>query len=710
VLFVSRLDAECISKDGAAVQTRLDTAAASGGTVQLDGRVYEICEPLIMRSNVHLRGAGRGATIIRGAAAASCAIEQGAKVCASVGGAGVSNVSVTDLTIDHRTHSRDLNGIAFVPAGQEWSGRVSTNVSVSNVEVLGAPGFHNYLIWNLKGRHVKFTGNWVDGGATADSSQEGIESFGGHDVLIANNTVQNVGGACVNVGSAGLPESETSGILIVNNYLTGCRVGVHIGTSDRDGKHFNTDTLIQGNVIANSRSKGIDVAVAPSTLERNLKISHNTIQNVAGKGAAGIRLFCYGETTDHDVVNTTVEGNLISGVTGEESRGIFVSAYPNARLIHNTITEVDREGIFAIDADHLELIGNRIRKTAGSAIMVMKRKGDVDSLVVERNFLADWSTDSAAVFLSGGRNGIIRDNSFSRSDRVRPAPVVLDASSCSISVSGNIAWHIPGWQNQSSPVCLAKVTAGDFNGDGENDILLRNYETGRNAIWTMSGPAFKEAVQLPELEDLRYHIEGTADFNGDGNNDILLRNERNGRLSLWLMRRTTLSSVVDLPRLPDRTERVVGTGDFNHDGHPDIIVTDHSGTLNRLWLMRGTSRTDEVQLPPLPSPKFRIRGTGDFNDDGNLDVVLRNGDTGQNALWLMDGIELKGVVDLPGVQNTDYTISAIGDFNGDGKPDIVWTDMKLNRNALWLMNGTSFTEIVDLPALPGARWQIVAPR
>ena len=55
--------------------------------------------------------------------------------------------------------------------------------------------------------HNKILNNWVDGGVArvlpGGSSQEGIESYGGTDVLISGNTVQNVGNAGLNLGRAG---------------------------------------------------------------------------------------------------------------------------------------------------------------------------------------------------------------------------------------------------------------------------------------------------------------------------------------------------------------------------------------------------------------------------------------------------------------------------------------------------------------------------
>ena len=257
---------------------------------------------------------------------------------------------------------------------------------------------------------------------------------------------------------------------------------------------------------------------------------------------------------------------------------------------------------------------------------------------------------------------------------------------------------------------LAAATPGDFNGDSTNDIVLRNYATGQDALWLMNGTTLMSIVDLPALPNANYRFEGTADFNGDGSNDIVLRNQLTGQDALWLMNGTSLSMIVDLPALANANYHFQGTGDFNHDGYPDIILRNFVTGQDALWLMNGTSLSMIVDLPALPNTNYQFAGAADFNGDGNVDIVLRNYATGQNALWLMNGTSLMTIVDLPALPNTNYRIDAVGDFNGDGQPDIVLRNYVTGQNAVWIMNGTSLSIIVDLPALPNTNYQIAGPR
>ena len=66
---------------------------------------------------------------------------------------------------------------------------------------------------------------------------------------------------------------------------------------------------------------------------------------------------------------------------------------------------------------------------------------------------------------------------------------------------------------------------GDFDGDGNADLLLRNMTTGDLAGWEMDGRTILDGSVLNFILDLTWRVQGTADFNGDGTADILIRQD-----------------------------------------------------------------------------------------------------------------------------------------------------------------------------------------
>ncbi len=85
-----------------------------------------------------------------------------------------------------------------------------------------------------------------------------------------------------------------------------------------------------------------------------------------------------------------------------------------------------------------------------------------------------------------------------------------------------------------------------------------------------------------------WHIAGTGDFNGDGQTDLLWENTVTGQRYMWLMNGTSYAGGADLGTLPPDW-RIAGTGDFNADGQTDILWEDTATGDRGIWLMNGWS-------------------------------------------------------------------------------------------------------------------------
>jgi hypothetical protein len=102
------------------------------------------------------------------------------------------------------------------------------------------------------------------------------------------------------------------------------------------------------------------------------------------------------------------------------------------------------------------------------------------------------------------------------------------------------------------------VGTGDFDGDGKSDILWRNANNGRNAIWSSGNAATQQATT--DVTDLVWKVVGTGDFDGDGKADILWRNASGGQNAIWKSGNSaTPQAMTDVT---DLAWTVVGTGDF----------------------------------------------------------------------------------------------------------------------------------------------------
>ncbi|GAB4542350.1 MAG: hypothetical protein Tsb0014_35020 [Pleurocapsa sp.] len=243
---------------------------------------------------------------------------------------------------------------------------------------------------------------------------------------------------------------------------------------------------------------------------------------------------------------------------------------------------------------------------------------------------------------------------------------------------------------------------GDFNGDGQADILRRDDMTGENSVWLIDDLEISETITLDPIPYSEWGVRSIDDFNGDGQADILWRNSKVGKNSVWLMDDTTRIESVSLSDLPYPEWDIKGTGDFNGDGKTDILWRNEVTGVNKVWLMNGTTRIltfDDFSLPSVKNLDWDIKGTGDFNGDEKPDLLWRNEVTGVNKVWLMDGTTRIESISLDTVANTDWDLKGAGDFDDDGMTDLLWSNDCTGKNSIWLMDGTTRTESIVFDSL-----------
>jgi uncharacterized delta-60 repeat protein len=137
-------------------------------------------------------------------------------------------------------------------------------------------------------------------------------------------------------------------------------------------------------------------------------------------------------------------------------------------------------------------------------------------------------------------------------------------------VSGdNVVWNLTGADGTTAPSTSSigpSFTSGwdirainDFNRDGNVDIVWRNSVSGNNVIWYLggaTGTVYQSETSILGRTDQNWNIVGSGDFNKDGEADLLWRNSAGGQNQVWLLGGTSIltpansSYSIDAPTVP----------------------------------------------------------------------------------------------------------------------------------------------------------------
>ena len=228
----------------------------------------------------------------------------------------------------------------------------------------------------------------------------------------------------------------------------------------------------------------------------------------------------------------------------------------------------------------------------------------------------------------------------------------------------------------------ASIVSGDFNGDGNADLLLTNDNDGSTAVLLGDGEGGFRTIPSPNLGGIGGEAI-VADFNGDGIPDVavftLIPEVFALEPSLTILSGNGDGTFVtsSLP-LPCDEDSAFVVADFNGDGFPDIAVANcFYGQNLELLLGNGNTTFTPRELPGAVGDQYDDPlqvATGDLNGDGIPDLVLSNGFDAEIGVLLGkgDGTFLTGpVFSVPGGAQAGE--AAVADFNGDGISDILST-------------------------------------
>jgi len=244
--------------------------------------------------------------------------------------------------------------------------------------------------------------------------------------------------------------------------------------------------------------------------------------------------------------------------------------------------------------------------------------------------------------------------------------------------------------------------SGDFNGDGKQDILWRNRQTGEVRIWYMDGATIV-ANDYVDTVSLDWKIVAVADFNGDGFGDILWINTVDGSFAIWLLRGDAHVSY-QFPS-PGLEWSVTGVADLDHTGMADILWRNLVTGEVRVWRSVTPLNFSSLFIG-IATPDWRLVGTADLDGDAHPQLIWRSQISGEVRAWKVSGGLITANGSL-GIAPPEWRMVGFGDLTGKGQQDILWQNDTLGIAGAWIMNGMTITAQWFVPGVsPG--WQIRA--
>ncbi|MFM2060842.1 MAG: hypothetical protein RLZZ507_512 [Cyanobacteriota bacterium] len=278
------------------------------------------------------------------------------------------------------------------------------------------------------------------------------------------------------------------------------------------------------------------------------------------------------------------------------------------------------------------------------------------------------------------------------------------------------------------------VDVGDFNGDGNLDIVAANAGDLNPASKTVTvlfgdGAGGFTASTVPVGSTLNPIDVFVSDLDGDGDDDIAVANfdllgpffnpgdsTPASDISILLNDGSgSFSAATDSPfAVPDGLS-AVSLGDFNHDGFLDAAAGALDNDDVSVYFGNGLGTFDPTPLTYTIGRTTRDLAIGDVNGDGFDDLAIVRNDANSVFVRLGTGTDLLSGAPQFSADETPFPVGLdprgvkIADINGDGNADLVVANSGSNNVSVLLGNGDgTFGDATNFTAGPGSRDAAVA--
>jgi VCBS repeat-containing protein len=216
------------------------------------------------------------------------------------------------------------------------------------------------------------------------------------------------------------------------------------------------------------------------------------------------------------------------------------------------------------------------------------------------------------------------------------------------------------------------VAVGDFNGDNDPDLAVANQFDGAvSVLLGTSGGGFSGATRAGNYNGLDPMSVAVGDFNGDGDPDLVVGDMSPGEI-LVLLGSAGGSFSGPTTLFVDSGVSSVAVGDFNRDADPDLAVANFNlGRISVLVGGAGGSFSGPSNFAAgSGSPSVVV---GDFNRDGKPDFAVASFNSDTVSVRLNTTITNRAPIAVADTysttEDTALTVNAPGVLANDSDPD-----------------------------------------
>lgn len=620
----------------------------------------------------------------------------------------VPTTAVLQLGVLTITGSDQADNIAVTKSG--------SNLRVSGVATTFAASKVTSVVVNAGGGD-----DTVDLGAVTVSTQ--VFGGAGNDVLIGgsgkdslkgetgNDVLRGNGGNDVLDGGAdrdSIRESANANFVLTNVLLTGVGTDtlVSIETASLQGGAGNNrlDAAQFSGSVTLDGAAGNDALVGGSA--NDSLIGGIGSDKLIGNGGS-------------DVLEGGAGNDVLTGSDGDD-RFVFSGS---VSLGSDTITVGDNLGTNTLDLSGFEFAitglnlgvttpqtvnGSFLKLTLGSNDAIDNVFGTAFNDTITGNGLANTldGRDGNDTLIGNGGDDVLEggaDNTVTQPPAAPPSvivpklPVAVRAPGIrSTSLANNALPAVDfvpvtnrigsGWING-----FDETTVGDFDGDGRDDILFREIDSGENRIAFARGNEDFSIVlnRIPQGWINGYDKVVAGDFNGDGRDDLFFREIDSGANRIVFAapghnEEFWVATNLIAPSHVNGYDRMVA-GDFDGNGSDDLFFLVRASGANRIAYSVGglqfSIATERIGASAVNNYDEVV--AGDFDGDRRADLFFRQTVSGANRFAFSRGDGFTIVSDRLGrgaINGFDQVV--VGDINGDNYDDLFFRAIKSGTNRL----------------------------